>query len=62
MNEVPFDYLIGDYFLEIRQRLRENKEIGGANSMSQVAGCMSQVLDNRRLNEDVGKLPTLYRS
>jgi hypothetical protein len=24
-----FDYLIGDYFLEICQRLRENEEIGG---------------------------------
>jgi hypothetical protein len=29
MNEAAFDYLIGDYFLEIRQRLRENKQIGG---------------------------------
>jgi hypothetical protein len=23
------DYLMGDYFLEIRRRLRENREIGG---------------------------------
>ena len=31
-------------------------KIGGANSMSQVTGCMSQVLDNRRLNGGSGKL------
>jgi hypothetical protein len=29
MNEAQFNYLIGDYFLEIHQRLRENEEIGG---------------------------------
>jgi uncharacterized protein YkwD len=27
--QAVFDYPIGDYFLEIRRRLRENKEIGG---------------------------------
>ena len=28
MNGGDSDYLIGDYFLEIRQRLRESKKIG----------------------------------
>jgi hypothetical protein len=26
--QTVFDYLIGDYFLEIRRRLGENKQIG----------------------------------
>jgi hypothetical protein len=46
--QAAFDYLIGDYFLEIRRRLRETQ------SMSQAASRMSQVLDNRRLNEKAG--------
>jgi hypothetical protein len=56
-----FIYLIGDYLLEIRRRLRENKKINGANLMSQVAGCMSQVSDNWQLDGDsrtLRKLPT----
>jgi hypothetical protein len=53
MNEAATNYLIGDYFLEIRRRLRETQ------SMSQVAGHMSQVLNKRRLNGDSRKLRKL---
>jgi hypothetical protein len=34
MLQAALDYLIGDYFLEIRRRLRENGLMGAANSMS----------------------------
>jgi hypothetical protein len=30
-QQAAFDYPIGDYFLEIRRRLRENGKIGGEN-------------------------------
>jgi hypothetical protein len=57
-----FNHLPRDYFLEIHQRLRENYEISRANSMSPVTGCMSQVLDNSRLNGDSGKFQKLPTS
>jgi hypothetical protein len=49
--QAALNYPIRDYFLEIRQQLRENSLMDTSR--------MSQVLDNRQLNEGSGKLRKL---